>query len=333
MCSLLQKLDQKNNMNHENYLLYKLSNVEGFGDKTINIILERIKEKEQTLEDFFSLEEKDFQILFPELGGGRLKQASYHALSNFDDNRLEKGYGDLLEQGVKIITCFDKEYPKFISEKYDNSPPPILYCKGNTSLFNTIGVAIVGSRDTEKFGLDVTKKIAQYLSENGYNIVSGHAKGVDTSAHLGALGCEGTTTAILSSGINQMPEKNGIKEAYGWGNNLLFVSQFKPNEPWSARSAMIRNKLVCALSSAVIVISSGPEKDSKGRMSGSFDAGKTALKFGLPLLILSPNLFPSKPEGSSQLIKMGGIEIIDYKKIDELIKSKNKKKKTQTKLF
>lgn len=329
----LQKRDQKNNMQSNKYLLYKLSNLEGLGAKTLSIILERAKAKNRTLEDIFNLSEKEFQNLFPDFGKGRFTKINHQSLLNFDDEILEKGYNALLEKGIKIITCFDEEYPKFIFEKFDNSPPPILFCRGNISLLNADSVAVVGSRDIDASGMDTTKKIAQHLSNNGYNVVSGYAKGVDTSAHLGALECDGTTSAVLSSGINQVPIKNGIQEIYNQENNLLLISQFKPNEPWSAHNAMIRNKLVCALSKTVIVISSGPERDQKGRMSGTFDAGKTALKLGIPLLVLSHSLLHSKPEGNIQLIKLGGKEITDITKINELIKSQPTKKINQTKLF
>lgn len=335
MSLLSLKQGQRNNMQNQKNILYKLSNIDGFGTKTLNIILERVKTKNKTLEDIFNLNENEFQNLFPEFGKGRFAKINYQVLSNYDDEILEKEYNILLEQGIKIITSFDKEYPKFIFERFDNSPPPILFCKGNVSLLNANNIAIVGSRDIDSFGLETTKKIARYLSENGYNVVSGYAKGVDTSAHLGALECNGTTTAVLSCGINQMPIKKEIQEIYSWKNDLLLVSQFKPNEPWGAHNAMVRNKLVCALSKAVIVISSGPEKDQKGRMSGTFDAGKTALKLGIPLLVLSPNLLSTKPEGNAQLIKMGAKEITDYENIVELIKSEshNQKKEAQNKLF
>lgn len=224
----LQKRDQKNNMQSNKYLLYKLSNLEGLGAKTLSIILERAKAKNRTLEDIFNLSEKEFQNLFPDFGKGRFTKINHQSLLNFDDEILEKGYNALLEKGIKIITCFDEEYPKFIFEKFDNSPPPILFCRGNISLLNADSVAVVGSRDIDAAGIDTTKKIAQHLSNNGYNVVSGYAKGVDTSAHLGALECDGTTSAVLSSGINQVPIKNGIQEIYNQENNLLLISQFKP---------------------------------------------------------------------------------------------------------
>lgn len=72
---------------------------------------------------------------------------------------------------------------------------------------------------------------------------------------------------------------------------------------------MIRNKLVCALSKAVIVISSGSERDSNGKMSGTFDAGRTAIKYQIPLFVLEPSLITPIPQGNIDLIKIGGIPL------------------------
>jgi predicted Rossmann fold nucleotide-binding protein DprA/Smf involved in DNA uptake len=55
--------------------------------------------------------------------------------------------------------------------------------------------------------------------ENGYNVTSGYAKGVDTSAHLGALEGNGTTTMILSYGLNYLSVKNDIKD-FDWKRTL-----------------------------------------------------------------------------------------------------------------
>lgn len=156
--------------------------------------------------------------------------------------------------------------------------PPILYCKGYLPLLNQKGVSIVGARDVGDFEIIITKRIAQKLAEIGINVISGYAKGVDTSAHLGALEAHGTTTMILSFGINHLRIKKELKN-FNWGKNALFVTQFSPHEKFSGQNAMIRNKLVCAMSEAIVVIKSGPERDSSGKMSGTYDAGKTALKW------------------------------------------------------
>ena len=69
---------------------------------------------------------------------------------------------------------------------------------------------------------------------------------------------------------------------------------------------MTRNKLVCALSKAVVVIESGPEKDSQGKMSGTFNTAQTALSMNLPLFVLNPKCFDNPPKGNADLIDLGG---------------------------
>ena len=137
------------------------------------------------------------------------------------------------------------------------------------------------------------------------NVVSGHAKGVDSTAHLAALEANGTTTLVLPYGINELRQKREFKK-YNWNQDVLAVSQFSPDARWLARNAMIRNRLICALSKAVVVIESGPERDAKGKMSGTFDSGKTALDMKLPLFVVDPAYFENPPKGNADLITLGG---------------------------
>ena len=69
---------------------------------------------------------------------------------------------------------------------------------------------------------------------------------------------------------------------------------------------MVRNKLVCALSKAVVVIESGPKKDSQGKMSGTFNTARTALDMKRPLFVLDPKYFDNPPKGNEDLITLGG---------------------------
>ena len=130
----------------------------------------------------------------------------------------------------------------------------------------------------------------------------------DSEAHLGALEAEGTTTLVLPNGTNQLRQKNTFKK-FNWDQNVLAVSQFDPDAKWLARNAMARNKLVCALSKAVFVIESGPERDAQGKMSGTFNAAKTALDMKLPLFVLNPSCLDNSPKGNADLIELGGYSL------------------------
>jgi DNA processing protein len=295
-------------MRNKEYSWYMLSNAPGFGAKSIHYIYENLKANNMSINDLFDIEANELFRLFPEIGRGKLSRANFSCFLQLDaDDRLYSNFEKLKSEGVTIIGLDDDRYPKSVLQNMGDNAPPILYCKGYLPLLNQKGVSIVGARDVGDFEITITKSIAQKLAENGFNVTSGYAKGVDTSAHLGALEVLGTTTMILSFGTNHITIKRELKDL-NWGKNALFVTQFAPYEKFSGQNAMTRNKLVCAMSKAIVVIKSGPERDSSGKMSGTFDAGKSALKMGIPVFVLSPQVLNPKPQGNIDLIKLGGIE-------------------------
>ncbi len=231
-----------------------------------------------------------------------------------DNETVLKEYEELKRRGVNIIYPGHDYFPQHILEI-----SPILFVKGRQKLLKSDGVAIVGARNVSDKGLCITKKLAGDLANEGLNIVSGYAKGVDSEAHLGALEVEGTTTLVLPCGIKQLQKKSVFKE-FKWDRDVLAVSQFDPNSRWRARNAMIRNKLVCGLSKAVVVIESGPERDDQGKMSGTFNTAQTALRMGLPLFVLDPNCLDDVPKGNAELIKLGGSRLDPDNGAEEIVK-------------
>ncbi|MEB3274520.1 MAG: DNA-processing protein DprA [Prochlorothrix sp.] len=153
--------------------------------------------------------------------------------------------------------------------------------------------------------------------KSGYNVVSGYAKGIDTATHCGALQAEGTTTLVLSLGILNFEARKEFKPWFT-ATNTLVLSQFAPNAGWFARQAMARNELVCRLAQAVIVIASGPERDDRGRMSGTFAAAKSAFQLGLPVFVISPQALSQPPIGNAHLLELGGIELFPDRTTQQL---------------
>lgn len=294
-------------MRNKEYSWYLLSNTPGFGAKSIHYIYENLRKNDLTISDLFDLDINELSSTFPEIGKGRFSRAVFSSFKTMDEDRLFSNYEKLESEGVKIIGLDDDRYPKSVLQNMQDASPPILYCKGYLHLLNTKGVSVVGARDVSDFGIMITKSIAGKLAEHGINVISGYAKGVDTSAHLGALEGHGTTTMILSFGVNHISIKRELTDL-DWEKNALFITQFPPYEKFSGQNAMMRNKLVCALSKAIVVIASGPERDSDGKMSGTFDAGQAALKMGIPVFVLSPEVLKPPPQGNIDLIKLGGIE-------------------------
>lgn len=298
-------------MRNKEYSWYMLSKAQGFGDKSIHYLYNVLKDNSKDINDLFEMEFDELTKMFPEIGKGKFSRANFELLTQLDvDNSIYTDYENLKSNDINIIGLDDNRYPLSVIQKLGNNAPPILYCKGNLQLLNQSSVSIVGARDIGEFEIMITRNIAQKLANNGINVTSGYAKGVDTAAHFGALEVQGTTVMILSFGFNHLNSKREF-DSFNLEKQALFVSQFKPYEKFSGQNAMIRNKLVCAFSRAVVVIKSGPERDVLGKMSGTFDAGKSAIKMGIPVFVLNPDLLSPTPKGNSDIIKVGGIEFSD----------------------
>lgn len=320
-------------MRNKEYSTFMLLNAPGFGAKSIYYIYENLKKNNLTINDLFDLDVSQHSKLFPEIGQGKFSRANLSSLTFLDDDKMYNSFQKLKDEQVHIIGLEDERYPQSVIEKLKQNAPPVLFCKGYLPLLNTKGISIVGSRDVSDFAVMLTKRIASRLAENGFNVTSGYAKGVDTSAHLGALEGNGTTTMILSYGVNHLSVKKDIKD-FNWEKNTLFVTQFMPYEKFSGQNAMSRNKLVCAMSQAVIVISSGPERDVTGKMSGTFDAGTSALNMKVPLFVLNPELLkPTPPKGNYDLIKIGGISLSNGNELIEYLEKLNEGKAEQEEIL
>jgi DNA processing protein len=288
---------------------YRLFRAEGFGPKAVQVVWNAVQKRNCDLEELFTMSRSEFEDRFPTLGKGTLNRASFESLRAHDEGKLFEEYQSFCKAGIELVHPGHPFFPESLSRLMEHGVSPILFCKGMLSLLKSPGVGIVGSRNASDEGVRIARKLAADLASNGENVISGYAKGIDTAAHSGALEKEGTTTIVLSQGILHFSAK---KRAFGnldLARNTLVVSQFLPSAGWNPANAMIRNKLVCALSKAVIVVESGSEIGEDGSMSGTFDAGISALEMGIPLFVVSPSAFKKVPPGNKALITRGGIQI------------------------
>lgn len=284
---------------NSDYDWYRLTQVRGLGPKRINMIHRRMEDFGLPISEIFDFDWARFHDLFP-----RLDKTIFEALEDVEEASIASVYRRLQDKNVSVIHLGSENYPRLLLQRMDDSAPPLLYCRGYLQLLQSSGVSIVGARNASQQSLALTARLAAQLADNGLNVISGYAKGIDTAAHVGALKAGGTTTAVLSSGIFDLAVKREF-EGIEWKKNMLAISQFQPDEKWSARNAMTRNKLVCALSNAMVVIEAGDERDEQGRMSGTFDAGKTAIAMGVPLFVIDPVILENVPRGNARLIGLG----------------------------
>lgn len=124
------------------------------------------------------------------------------AKENVNLKRIERIEKYMQKSNIQVLDINNEKYPKSLKNIYD--PPITLFLKGNVELLKDRGIAVIGSRNATEYGLKMAYKIAYELSQNGFNVISGLAKGIDASAHKGALknfssNQNGSTIAVIGS--------------------------------------------------------------------------------------------------------------------------------------
>lgn len=159
------------------------------------------------------------------------------------------------------------------------------------------GIGFCGSRKSSPIGIDVTQDCASQAAEQNVVVISGNAAGVDQEAHYHALRCGGATILVLPEGINHFRIKSYLKSVWDW-ERCLVISQFSPNDPWKVYRAMARNKLIIALSDAMILIEAG-------ETGGTINAGIETLKTNIPLYVAEYKDMSMIGKGNKELLDRG----------------------------
>jgi len=206
-----------------------------------------------------------------------------------------KEYEGLKRDQIVTLTRRDSIYPHVLRPMHD--PPEILYIKGRFPSFNKHYVSIVGTRDMSAYGQRVTKQIISGLNDD-FVIVSGLARGIDTTAHRAAVENGLASIAVLGFGIRRIPHylKNLAEE-------LVLVSEFPPWLPGDIYTFPQRNRVIAGLSKATVVVEAGHKSGAKITARFANDLGKEI--FAVP-----GEIFNDKSVGTNELIKKGTAEAL-----------------------
>jgi DNA processing protein len=200
------------------------------------------------------------------------------------------------EFGCQVVTWQDEHYPPLLKQIYD--PPILLYVKGTLTARDKNSVAIVGSRQTTHYGINVARKLGYQLAYVGVTVVSGGARGIDTAAHQGALNAKGRTIGVLGTGINIVfPSENATLFEKIIENGAI-VTQFPFNRPADKQSFPIRNRIVAGMTLGTVVVEANLTSGALITANFANEAGRQV--FAVPGSIDSP-----RSKGCHNLIKNG----------------------------
>ncbi len=134
--------------------------------------------------------------------------------------------------------------------------PPALICVRGAKVGDRPGLAVVGARACTPYGRLVARRLGAQAANLGGALVSGAARGIDESAHRGALEAGGVTIAILGQGLCSRasgPEARRLHEDILNGGGSL-VSELPPRDPPTKFTFPRRNRLIAALARATVVV-------------------------------------------------------------------------------
>lgn len=198
--------------------------------------------------------------------------------------------------GLEILTPENEGYPQNLKNIPD--PPIILYVKGELKEEDKFSIAIVGSRRASFYGLSCAEKFAADLAAQGFTIVSGMARGIDTASHRGALKQGGRTIAVIGSGFNHIYPPENKKLAEEISRCGAVISEFPIETRPLPENFPRRNRVISGLSLGVLVVEAA--RNSGALITADFALEQGREVFSLPGKVDSGNSF-----GTNGLIQQG----------------------------
>ena len=223
---------------------------------------------------------------------------------------------------IGLVGYYDDEFPdvlrKTVNEDGKLDPPLLLWYRGDFSITQLPGFAVIGTREATPEGVSGGTYLAGEFAKRGFNIVSGLAIGCDTCGHKGALKVGGKTTAILANGLDHNsiypPENQDLAEEIVENGGLL-ISEYRIGTPVNRYNLVARDRLQSGMSLATLVVQTGEH-------GGTMHAATATLQAGKPLyaMLFKDDVINQHEKclGNALLVKQGAKYIKGNDDLDEI---------------
>jgi len=195
-----------------------------------------------------------------------------------------------------LLALDDDLYPPLL--KQTDSPPPLLYATGKLECLLLPQLAVVGSRNATPAGLKNTRSFCYDLAKKNLCITSGMALGVDGTAHRAALDAEGTTIAVMGTGLDVVYPAKHKDLAHDIAENGVLISEFPTGTRPNSFNFPRRNRIICGLSLGTLVVEAGTQ-------SGTLITARQTMEINRPVMAIPGSIHSPLAKGCHLLIKQG----------------------------
>jgi len=205
----------------------------------------------------------------------------------------------LSSRGIWLITRADDEYPALLKERLKRTIPPVLYGAGDLSNVTRRGAAVIGSRNADPESLEFAALLGRRLAGDGVTVISGAARGVDSTAMIAAVDAGGVSVGVVAEALEKSVRRQDMRGPISEGT-LTLISPYHPEARFNVGNAMRRNRLIYCLSQGAFVVASG----AKG---GTREGALENLKAGwVPLFVRNDQ---GASRDNRELLRLGGAPV------------------------
>lgn len=264
---------------------FALRNVPGVG----SVLFKRLLGAFGSPEAVFNTHEQDLR---------QIKGMTPRIFKGIEQNRNHRPDDEIraIERaGFQIVAINEPHYPALLLHIPD--PPPLLTYLGTLDNIAPC-IAIVGSRRATTYGLHTAFKLGHNLARHGFQIVSGMAMGIDTSAHKGAMKAGGKTLAVLGCGLKTIYPRENRRLYHDIADNGAVISEFSIDSTPEARHFPMRNRIIAGMSTGTIVVEAAAR-------SGSLITARLTAEYNREVFAVPGSVHSFQSTGTHSLLKQG----------------------------
>jgi DNA processing protein len=227
---------------------------------------------------------------------GLIRKGGYQGMALCSADEAEDEIAGVEKLGARLLHFDEPDYPPLLADV--PTAPPVLTVLGKIELLSAPGIGVVGARNASAAAIRFTRQLSADLGVQGFSVVSGMARGIDTAAHQAALPTG--TVAAMAGGIDVVypPENQALYENIA-ATGAIVCEMALGTKP-QARHFPRRNRLISGLSLGLVVVEAAMK-------SGSLITANYALEQGREVFAVPGSPLDPRCRGTNNLIRQGAV--------------------------